>query len=139
MSELYAAVATGGDTVAPHNRDGSRQAPAVLNSMFTVIFDPVVTAGVVVRNSGADERRKALAALYEEVTILTDFVKSSPPRPGHDAEQFGGVMVPGERAHRNRERRREAVSIDGGTWVGLQAAAAGLGLDADALFAAVAE
>ena len=162
LCELFAAVATGGDTVAPSQRDREASnaagvSPAVLNSMFTLIFDPVATSGKrVAGGEGEQEAAEALEALYEEVVVLTDFVKSSPSCPiaAHPngasspsgcsdplqtlptaaAPHGAGILVPGERARENRRRRRDQVAIDGGTWKGLRAAAVSLGLDESALF-----
>ena len=111
--------------------------------MFTLIFDPVATSGrrEAGDGGGPEPAARALAALYEEVVVLTDFVKSSPPcpiaaqpngasspsgcsdpmsplpaaAPAAAAARGGGILVPGERAREHRRRRRDQVAIDGGT------------------------
>ncbi len=112
MCELLGAVATGGNTIAPHHH----RPPAVLNSMLTVIFDPVRTSG------GAP-----LEALYREAELLVEHVKSAPHRAAEDAENEG-ILIPGEKARRKRLERSERLELNQGTWESLLLSARSLGI-----------
>ncbi len=55
---------------------------------------------------------------------MREYIKSSPPAPGHDE-----VFLPGEPDYKNMERRkRDGISIDGNTWEQIVAAASTVGV-----------
>ena len=55
---------------------------------------------------------------------MRDYIKSSPPAPGHDE-----VFLPGEPDYRRMERRRrDGISIDGNTWEQIVVAASAVGV-----------
>ena len=70
-------------------------------------------------------RFKPLAAFREEVREFIDHVRTSPTAPG-----VAEILIPGERAFRERERRlREGIQVEGQTWGQILDAAKRLGVE----------
>lgn len=94
ICDLLAGALAGGGT----NRPESQTSDTIINSMLSVIIDPIAVTDV--------DTMKA------EIDVLTAWVTSSPARAGFDP-----VMVPGEPERRSRARReREGIPLDGNSW-----------------------
>jgi uncharacterized oxidoreductase len=69
------------------------------------------------------ENFTALDGFRDKVTVLADYVKTSPPAPG-----FQEVLVPGEFEHRNRQvRSKEGIDVPDVTWAEINGAAKKVG------------
>lgn len=102
--ELLGGALTGGGTWH-HPADNRR---AVINSMLTILIDPV---------------RLGTQAIFEqEAPAFADWLRQSPSRTG-------GVRIAGEPERAARaERARTGITVDAATWSELQASAAKVGL-----------
>jgi uncharacterized oxidoreductase len=118
MCELLGAVATGGQTIEPKwERDDT-----ILNSMLTIIVDPLATCG----GPQPDLFEGSVAArVAAQAADLVDFCTASPERPGAD----GPAVAPGdpERAM-VAEREATGIPLAEGTWQEILAAAESLGM-----------
>jgi hydroxycarboxylate dehydrogenase B len=128
MCELFGAVSTGGQTIAPHHE----RPPCILNSMFTIIFNPVLTSGGNASSSSPASSSEHLEAIYREVELLEEYVKSVPIRGEEDVEKEG-LLFPGERAARKTSLRRDSLQLDPGTWSSILGAASSLGIREEVL------
>ncbi|MCL4402114.1 MAG: Ldh family oxidoreductase, partial [Acidobacteria bacterium] len=94
----------------------------LLAGSSTVQDQPGNGLAFIVVDVGAFLPPAVFAALVRE---MGDYVKSSPPAPGHD-----GVLLPGEPDfRRRRERLRKGIPIDETTWEQIQGAARSLGVE----------
>lgn len=111
MCELLGGALAAGAT----QRDADASQRRVLNGMFSVLVDPAALAD--------------RAGFEAEALAFIAWVRASPLREGFDAIQIAGEP---ERAHRAR-RTAEGVPVDATTWQEILAAAAKLGVDAQAV------
>jgi uncharacterized oxidoreductase len=104
--EILAGAFTGGGTIQPANKRGG----APFNNMMTIVIDPA--------------RTSEMAWARREIDLLVDYVTDSPPQSPDSP-----VLVPGdpERATK-RQRLRDGIPVDDGTWSQLAQAAASLGV-----------
>jgi uncharacterized oxidoreductase len=111
LSELLGGALAAG--VVGHNDDGSRK--RVLNGMLSVLIDPAALGGI--------------EAFEREALAFVDSLLGAPAREG-----FERVLIAGdpERAHR-AERSARGVPVDATTWQQILRAAAGLGVDVQAV------
>ena len=93
----------------------------ILGGSSTLMKQPGNGLGFIVLDIGAFLDPEHFNTLVGE---MRDYIKSSPPAPGHDE-----VFLPGEPDYRNMERRRrDGISIDGNTWEQIVAAASAVGV-----------
>uniref|UniRef100_A0A7S2WW29 Uncharacterized protein n=2 Tax=Rhizochromulina marina TaxID=1034831 RepID=A0A7S2WW29_9STRA len=118
FSEIFAAVASGGQTIAPHHE----KPPAILNSMMVMVFDPVRTSGA-----------SSMEPVYDELSKLVEYVQGSPHRTQEDPLDEG-VLYPGQRSQCTFDDRSEegGFYLDMGTWSSLQEVGAEVGVSAEA-------
>lgn len=107
MCELLSGAIGGGGTLQPENVRDTR----IINNMLSIVIDP--------------GRLTDPSYIAHEMKEMCDYVRQSPPRPGHDE-----IMVPGdpERKHR-RHRIENGIDVDDETWRQIVEAAADIGAD----------
>lgn len=111
VCELLGGALTGGGTW--HTEDRSKR--RVLNGMLSILIDP---------------KKLGTAAPFErEAREFVAWVKQSPPAPGTDRVRIAGDPERETRA----KREKDGIAVDATTWQEIHAAAAKVGLGADAL------
>jgi hydroxycarboxylate dehydrogenase B len=107
MCELLSGAIGGGGTLQPENVRDTR----IINNMLSIVIDP--------------GRLTDQSYIAHEMKEMCDYVRQSPPRPGHEE-----IMVPGdpERKHR-RHRIENGIDVDDETWRQIVDAAADMGAD----------
>ncbi len=104
ICEMLAGAITGSGTMRPERQS----AETTTNGMLTVVIDPA--------------RITDQAWLKDEITAMTDYITSSPPRSANEP-----VLIPGDPERANRAARlRDGVPIDDETWREIAAAARGV-------------
>ncbi|HEX3860320.1 MAG TPA: malate/lactate/ureidoglycolate dehydrogenase [Stellaceae bacterium] len=94
ICEMLAGAITGSGTMRPERQS----AETTTNGMLTVVIDP--------------SRITDQAWLKDEITAMTDYVTSSPPRYSNEP-----VLIPGDPERANRTARlRDGVPVDDETW-----------------------
>ena len=94
----------------------------LLGGSSITLHQPGNGLGFIVIDIAAFLRPEDFAALMEE---MHDYIKSSPPAPGHDE-----VLLPGEPEERKmEERRRKGIPIDENTWHQIRSAASSVGVE----------
>jgi uncharacterized oxidoreductase len=109
LCEILAGSLTGGFASNP----ASPTAERLVNNMFSIVIDPESFAG--------------RTFFRTDVSLLTEWVRASPPR-----EPGGAVLLPGEiEARTRRERESRGIPVDSTTWATFVAAAASLEVDVE--------
>merc|ERR1712194_559456 len=119
MCELFGGLLSGGPTILPkHPRDKG----IIINSMTTIIFDPVAVSG-----------RNSLQELLEETAELEDYMRESPARPAtEDNPNPQQPMVPGEIEQKTWEERMEnGIPLSRGTFDELLAVCDEVGISSE--------
>jgi uncharacterized oxidoreductase len=121
MCELLGGALASGIT----QRDDGTGQRRVLNGMFSVLLDPArLCVPGEADGSGNQASAGGLGGFEHEALAFIDWVKSTPPRPGH-----GPVQVAGEPERLARaERTAHGVPVDATTWQDILDAAHKLGL-----------
>jgi hydroxycarboxylate dehydrogenase B len=111
VCELLGGALSGGGTW--HTTDRSKK--RVLNGMLSILIDP--------------KRLGTAPAFAQEAVAFIDWVKRSPPAPGHDR-----VRIAGDPERETRARREKSgIAVDANTWQEIHAAGAKLGVAAETL------
>ena len=111
VCELLGGALSGGGTW--HTTDRSKK--RVLNGMLSILIDP--------------KRLGTAPAFAQEAAAFIDWVKRSPPAPGHDR-----VRIAGDPERETRARREKAgIAVDANTWQEIHVAGAKLGVAAATL------
>jgi uncharacterized oxidoreductase len=111
VCELLGGALSGGGTW--HTTDRSKK--RVLNGMLSILIDP--------------KKLGTADAFVPEARAFVEWVKQSPPAPGADR-----VRIAGDPERETRARRsREGIAVDVTTWQEIHAAAAKVGLAAEAI------
>ncbi|MEM7120892.1 MAG: malate/lactate/ureidoglycolate dehydrogenase [Pseudomonadota bacterium] len=111
LCDLLGGALTGGGTSHP----GHHTQETTVNGMLSILIDPKVLGG--------------WQTMTDEIDALYDWARSASPAP-----ETEGVLLAGEPERRNRaERVANGIPIAEAAWEDLVAAAAGVGIDRDAL------
>jgi uncharacterized oxidoreductase len=111
VCELLGGALSGGGTW--HTTDRSKK--RVLNGMLSILIDP--------------KRLGTAPAFAQEAAAFIDWVKRSPPAPGHDR-----VRIAGDPERETRAKREKAgIAVDANTWQEIHAAGAKLGVAGETL------
>ena len=111
VCELLGGALSGGGTW--HTTDRSKK--RVLNGMLSILIDP--------------KKLGTAPAFAREAAAFIDWVKQSPPAPGHDR-----VRIAGDPERETRARREKAgIAVDANTWMEIHAAGAKLGVAVETL------
>jgi uncharacterized oxidoreductase len=111
VCELLGGALSGGGTW--HTTDRSKK--RVLNGMLSILIDP--------------KKLGTAPAFAQEAAAFIDWVKRSPPAPGHDR-----VRIAGDPERETRAKREKAgIAVDANTWQEIHAAGAKVGVAGETL------